>query len=94
MDDQTEGGGCSSKREQPIDKAAFKAEWNLIKAQQLESGFSTEWLIEQWGKMLARLDRTTDIYITYRKKYDKELKRAEKEKPKQEKLTEGEGNKA
>ena len=93
-EDQTEGSGCSSKREQPIDKAAFKAEWNLIKAQQLESGFSTEWLLEQWGKMLARLDRTTDLYISYRRRYDRELKKAEKEKPKQEKLTEGEGDKA
>lgn len=88
-DDQTEGSGCSSKREQPIDKAAFKAEWNLIKAQQLESGFNTEWLLEQWGKLLARLDRTTDLYISYRRRYDRELKKAEKEKPKQEKLTEG-----
>lgn len=81
-EDQTEG------REQP-DKAAFKAEWNYVQSQQLDNGFSTEWLLEQWGKLLAKLDRTTDLYISFRRRYDRELKKAEKEKPKQEKLTEG-----
>ena len=86
-DDQTEGSG-SHPGKTGIDKAAFKAEWNLMQSQQLDNGFSSDWLIEQWGKMLARLDRSSDLYITYRKKYDKELKKAEKEKAKQLNLTE------
>ena len=88
--DQSEGAGNSSTRysDRPkIDKVAFKAEWNAIQATQLENGFDDSWRLDQEKGLLAKLDRTSDLYLQYRKKYDKGLKKAEKAAGKQTTLT-------
>lgn len=86
--DQSEGNSSTRYSDRPkIDKQAFKAEWNAIQATQLESGFDDSWRLEQEKHLLAKLDRTSDLYLQYRKKYDKGLKKAEKAAGKQTTLT-------
>ena len=90
-DDQTEesGSGITTRySDRPkVDKAAFKAQWNLLAAQQLEGGFDDSWRIEREKRLLATLDRTSDLYLTYYKKHSKGLKKAEKTAAKQTELT-------
>lgn len=87
-DDQNQGNSSKRYSDRPkIDKAAFKAEWNLIAAQQLESGFSDEWRLEREQRLLNTLERGSDLYLTYYKKYNKGLKKAEKAAGEQSKLT-------
>ena len=86
--DQSEGNSSTRYSDRPkIDKQAFKAEWNAIQATQLESGFDDSWRIDQEKGLLAKLDRTSDLYLTYYKKHSKGLKKAEKTAPKQTTLT-------
>ncbi len=89
-DDQTEdsGSGITTRySDRPkVDKQAFKAQWNLIAAQQLEGGFADEWRLERELHLLNELDRTSDLYLTYYKKYSKGLKKAERAKAEQMKL--------
>lgn len=87
-DDQSEGNGSTRYSDRPkVDKQAFKEQWNLIAAQQLEGDFDDSWRIEREKRLLATLDRTSDLYLTYYKKHSKGLKKAEKAAPKQTKLT-------
>ena len=82
-DDQTEDGSPTRYR---VDKAAFKKQWNIIEEQQLAGGFSDEWRLERERKLLDALERGSDLYLTYYKKYSKGLKKAERAKAEQMKL--------
>lgn len=87
-DDQTEGSSSTRYSDRPkVDKQAFKQQWNLIAAQQLEGGFADEWRLERERKLLDTLERASDLYLTYYKKYSKDLKKAEKAAGEQSKLT-------
>lgn len=86
-DDQTEGITTRYSDRPKIDKAAIKQQWNLIAAQQLEGGFADEWRLEREKRLLNTLERGSDLYLTYYKKYSKGLKKAEKAAGKQTTLT-------
>lgn len=83
-DDPEESSAGASKP--GTNKDEFKKAWNTIEAKQLDGGFSLEWKLQRQRELLSTLDYASDLYLQYKKKYDKDVKKAEKEAGKQQKL--------